>query len=81
LYRCRLRYWSRAAAYLAEAIDWLLNCHNADGLWDYGTQTKDPSGYFGYFSTNRNYKHNKIVDCTMEALHVFHTYLENTVTP
>ncbi len=63
--------------YLADAVDWLLSNQNADGLWDWGPQIKDPWGYFGYFSTNRNYKHNRIVDCSMEILNFLKNYIDN----
>lgn len=63
--------------YLADAIDWLLSNRNADGLWDWGPQIKDPWGYFGYFSTNRNYRHNRIVDCTIEILNLLKNYIDN----
>ena len=66
-----------SSVYLSGAVDWLLDNRNTDGLWDWGTQTKDPWGYFGYFSTNRNYSHNRVVDCTMEVLSFLKTYLDN----
>jgi len=66
-----------SALYLAESVNWLMENRNTDGLWDWGTQVKDPWGYFGYFSTNKNYKHNRIVDCTMEVLSFFKTYLDH----
>jgi hypothetical protein len=66
-----------SSIYLADSVDWLLQNQNSDGLWDWGTQTKDPWGYFGYFSTNRNYKHNRMVDCTMEVLSFLKTYLDH----
>jgi len=72
-----INQFRNSSEYLSETVEWLINNRNSDGLWDYGTQTKDPWGYFGYFSTNRNYKHNKVVDCTMEVLSVFDTYLKN----
>ncbi len=65
-----------SSLYLAESVDWLLSNVNADGLWDWGTQTKDPWGYFGYFSTTRNYKLNRKVDCTMEILTFLKTYID-----
>ena len=65
-----------SAIYLADAVNWLMANKNADGLWDWGSQIKDPWGYFGYFSTNRNYKHNRVVDCTMEVLN----FLKNILT-
>lgn len=63
--------------YLEETIEWLLKNKNSDALWNYGTQTKDPWGYFGYFSTNNNYKYNNLVDCTMEVLSIFKTFLDH----
>jgi hypothetical protein len=66
-----------SALYLADSVDWLMANQNADGLWDWGTQTKDPWGYFGYFSTTRNYRHNRVVDCTMEVLSFLKKYLDN----
>ncbi len=63
--------------FLADSVKWLLDNQNSDGLWDWGTQVKDPWGYFGYFSTNRNYKHNRVVDCTMEVLSFLKKYIDN----
>lgn len=63
--------------YLSHVVEWLLGNRNADGLWDYGPQTKDPWGYFGNFSTNRKYAHNRAVDCTMEILSFLYQYLAN----
>lgn len=63
--------------YLKDAVQWLQEQTNADGLWDWGPQVKDPWGYFGYFSCNRQYKHNRIVDCTMEILNFFKQYIEH----
>lgn len=65
------------AKYLDGAIEWLMKSQNGDGLWNYGTQKKDPWGYFGYFSLNKNYKYNKIVNCTMEVLSILKAYLVN----
>ena len=47
------------------------------GLRDYGPQVKEPWGYFGNFSTNRKYAHNRVADCTMEILSFLAKYLEN----
>jgi hypothetical protein len=66
-----------SAVYLDDSVNWLISNKNADGLWDWGTQTKDPWGYFGYFSTNKNYKHNRVVDCSMEVLSFLKKYLDN----
>ena len=46
-------------------------------IWDYGPQIKDPWGYFGNFSINRKYAHNRVVDCTMEILSFLFKYIEN----
>ena len=66
-----------SALYLADSVNWLMENRNADGLWDWGTQVKNPWGYFGYFSTNKNYKHNRIVDCTMEILNFLKIYIDH----
>ena len=66
-----------SALYLADSADWLIANQNADGLWDWGAQIKDPWGYFGYFSTARNYRHNRVVDCTMEILSFLKKYIDN----
>ncbi len=66
-----------SSLYLDKSVEWLIANQNADGLWDWGGQTKDPWGYFGYFSTNKNYKHNRIVDCTMEILSFLKKYIDN----
>lgn len=63
--------------YLANAVEWLLENAREDGLWDWGPQVKDPWGYFRYFSCNRHYKHNRVVDCTIEVLSFLKQYLEN----
>lgn len=63
--------------YLENAVEWLLENAREDGLWDWGTQVKDPWGYFGYFSCNRNYGHNRVVDCTIEVLSFLKLYMEN----
>lgn len=65
-----------SSMYLSHVVEWLLENRRPDGLWDWGTQTKDPWGYFGYYSCNRNYTHNRIVDCTMEILHFLKKYIE-----
>ncbi len=65
-----------SSVYLAESVDWLLANVNRDGLWDWGGQTKDPWGYFGYFSITRNYKMNRIVDCSMEILTFLKAYID-----
>lgn len=63
--------------YLSKSVDWLLENRNTDGLWDWGTQAKDPWGYFGYFSTSRNYNHNRVIDCSMEILSFLKKYIDN----
>lgn len=63
--------------YLANAVEWLLDNARGDGLWDWGPQVKDPWGYFGYFSCNRHYAHNRVVDCTIEILSFLKKYIEN----
>ncbi len=63
--------------YLADAVEWLLENAREDGLWDWGSQVKDPWGYFGYFSCNRHYSHNRVVDCTIEVLDFLRQYMEN----
>lgn len=65
-----------SAFYLKNSVDWLLANQNNDGLWDYGPQTKDPWGYFGYFSCNRQFAHNRVVDCTMEVLCFLKKYID-----
>lgn len=66
--------------YLEGAVEWILENARGDGLWDWGTQTKDPWGYFRYFSCNRNYRHNRVVDCTMEVLSFLKQYRENNAS-
>lgn len=63
--------------YLADAVSWLQEQACEDGLWDWGPQVNDPWGYFGYFSCNRKYAHNRVVDCTMEILSFLKKYIEN----
>ncbi|HNX15063.1 MAG TPA: hypothetical protein PK854_07750 [Oscillospiraceae bacterium] len=65
-----------SALYLSDTVRWLLENQNADGLWDWGTQTKDPWGYFGYLSMSRNRVHNRIVDCSMEILNFLNDYIK-----
>ena len=66
-----------SALYLKGAVDWIMENAREDGLWDWGTQVKDPWGYFGYFSCNRNYRHNRVVDCTIEILDFLKQYIDN----
>lgn len=63
--------------YLKNAVEWLMENAREDGVWDWGPQIKDPWGYFGYFSCNRNYKHNRVVDCTIEILDFLKRYVDH----
>ena len=65
--------------YLDHVVDWLFANQNGDGLWDFGPQIKDPWGYFGYFSLNRKYAHNRAVDCSMEVLSFLRKYIEGNI--
>jgi hypothetical protein len=69
-----------SSIYLSDTVNWLMENQNEIGLWDWGTQIKDPWGYFGNFSTNRNYKHNRLVDCSIEVLCFLKKYLEQNST-
>lgn len=66
-----------SSLFLDDSVNWLLENQNDDGLWDWGAQTKDPWGYFCNFSTTRNYRHNKVVDCSMEILDFLKKYIDN----
>lgn len=63
--------------YLGGAIQWIIDRQNSDGFWDWGTQTKDPWGYFRYLSTTRQHTYNRILNCTAEVLSVLKQYIEN----
>ena len=63
--------------YLKNAVEWLLEQAGEDGFWDWWPQTKDPWGYFGYFSCNRHYQHNRVVDASMEILNFLKQYIDN----
>ncbi len=63
--------------YLKDAVAWLIDQAGPDGLWDWGPQVNDPWGYFGYFSCNRHYKHNRVVDGTMEILNFLKKYVDH----
>jgi len=64
--------------YLDDTIDWLENNKNHDNLWDFGPQVSfDPWGSWRYFSTNKNHRYNRTVNCTMEVLSTFKKYLDN----
>lgn len=76
-----INQFRNSAIYLKDATEWLIEQANADGLWDWGGQTKDPWGYFGYFSCNRRFQHNRIVDCTIEILSYLKQYIENNERP
>lgn len=69
-----------SALYLENAVEWIMENVRKDGVWDWGTQIKDPWGYFGYFSCNRNYRHNRVVDCTIEVLDFLKKYIDNNKT-
>lgn len=69
-----------SSVFLEEAVDWLMENQNDEGLWDWGAQTKDPYGYFHYFSTTRKYKYNRIVDCTMEILDFLKQYIDHNMS-
>jgi len=67
--------------YLEDTINFLERSRNQDNLWDFGPQVSfDPIGDCRYFSLNKNYKYNRIVNCTMEVLKVFKTYLDNNTS-
>ena len=74
-----INQFNGSALYLADAIDWLLENRRDDGIWDWGSQTKDPWGYFGYFSCTRNHAHNRVVDCSVEVLSFLSAYLERNL--
>ena len=63
--------------YLEESVEWLLSQRQQDGLWDWGPQIKDPWGYFNYFSCNRHYAHNRIVNGTLEVLYFLKQYADH----
>lgn len=63
--------------YLEDAVQWMLDQRQQDGLWDWGSQIKDPWGYFKYFSCNRHYAHNRIVNASMEVLNFLKRYIVN----
>lgn len=65
--------------YLDGVVDWLMENVREDGVWDWGTQIKDPWGYFGYFSCNRNYRYNRVIDCTIEILDFLKHYIDNNI--
>lgn len=66
--------------YLKNAVDWILENAGEDGLWDWGPQVKDPWGYYGYFSCNKKYKHNRVVDCAIEILNFLKRYIDNNTS-
>lgn len=69
-----------SALYLSNAVEWILDNADKDGLWDWGSQIKDPWGYFGYFSCGRSNKRTRTVDCTMEILSFLKQYIENNTS-
>lgn len=72
-----INHFHNTQNYLEPAMDWLLENRGADGLWDYGPQTNDPWGYYGYFSLEKTYAKNRVIDCTLEVLSVLKTYLDH----
>lgn len=66
-----------SALYLSGALEWILENAGENLLWDWGTQTKDPWGYFCYLSCGRSTKKTRTVDCTMEILSFLKRYMEN----
>lgn len=72
-----INQFNNTSKYLEPAINWLMNSRNLDGFWDWGTQIKDPWGYFNYLSTTRQYSYNRILNCTAEVLTVLKKYLDN----
>jgi len=72
-----INQFSDTEKYLGNAIDWLIDSRDTDGFWDWGSQTKDPWGYFRYLSTTRQHTYNRIMNCTAEVLTVFKQYLDN----
>lgn len=71
-----INLFTGSGRFLDRAVDWLWENQNADGLFDYGPQVKDPYGYFHNFSTEKGNKATRIVDCTMEILSFTRTYLD-----
>lgn len=63
--------------YLQNAAEWLLEQRGDNGIWDWGSQIRDPWGYFNYFSCNRHYSYNRIVNGSMEVLLFLAKYIEN----
>lgn len=61
---------------LEPSIEWLLASRDADGLWDYGPQAKDPAGYPRRLAAMDWRKPiNRKLDCTMEVLMLLKQYL------
>ncbi len=63
--------------YLENVVAFLMESRNKMGLWDYGSQIKDPWGYFEYFQTGRVTKETRMADCSMEVLSFLNTYMNN----
>ncbi|MBQ8641278.1 MAG: hypothetical protein IJ480_03600 [Clostridia bacterium] len=63
--------------YLSGAVEWLMAQAREDGLWDWGTQVRDPWGYFGYHACGRQSVHNRVVDCSMEILGFLKIFLDH----
>ncbi len=72
-----INMFRNSSVFLKDSVEWLFEQKDKSGLWDWGTQTKDPWGYFGYFSLNKNYTHNRIVDCNIEILSFIKKYIDN----
>jgi len=73
-----INQFKNTGKYLNDTIEWLECNKNQDDLWDFGPQVSfDPIGDCRFFSLNRNYKYNRLVNCTMEVLNVFKKYLDN----
>lgn len=76
-----INQFRNSSLYLASAVEWLMDQADERGLWDWGSQTKDPWGYFRYFSLIRKYALNRITDCSMEILFFLKKYNENNPQP
>lgn len=69
-----------SALVLDPAIHWLLAGRDADGLWDYGPQAKDPAGYHRRLAAMDWKKPlSRKLDCTMEVLVLLKQYVENNM--
>jgi hypothetical protein len=62
---------------LQPSMEWLMASRDADGLWDYGPQAKDPAGYPRRLAAMDWRKPiNRKLDCTMEVLMILKQYLD-----